>query len=307
MKKDPTDWRRMFKQWKETGESPWEAGIRKELSKFKDGKESTLPKYRLGTEDDLDEEVYKDDIAAQQGYDEAKKFIENYSKSQGFKQRFLAGKWKEGFRNSKYDPAVNGQYIWDFTPRRLQIKPKPIRGNKDTEYNYDTREIEYTPLRIPKEKYDEVFSHEFGHALDSAIHRYLYNNIGKSINFTNRDVWNSYSRSIPILRQNKLYQNIIKQKKPQNERFVDRFAPYEYNHDAMPEENYADLIQMRYLSNKYGIFDSLKPNIKFTKEHLNKYKKLNVPTRFLHNFSDDQIIWMMNNVASTNKHTDNEV
>lgn len=42
MKKDPTDWRNGFRIWKETGESPWEAGRRKELPEFKDGYESFL-------------------------------------------------------------------------------------------------------------------------------------------------------------------------------------------------------------------------------------------------------------------------
>lgn len=57
-------------------------------------------------------------------------------------------------------------------------------------------------------------------------------------------------------------------------------------HDALPEESYADLVQMRFLANKYGIFDSKKAGQKFTEEHLKQYKKKNVPNRLLNNFSD---------------------
>lgn len=38
MRKDPTDWRNGFRQWKETGKLPWKAG--KRLPKFEGGNES---------------------------------------------------------------------------------------------------------------------------------------------------------------------------------------------------------------------------------------------------------------------------
>lgn len=295
MRKDPTEFRQRFAAWK-NGKQPYKCG---------------LPAYEDGTPDD---EFYEDDIAAKKGYDDAKNFIEAYVNSQAFKQRLISNSWHEGFRNSKYDPARNGKYKWVYKPSQLNIKPAPVRGSDGPKYDYETGEVEYLPMNIPLKdngeiianSYDEVFSHELGHALDGSIYRYLINN-KPNIKFEGKDVWNGYSRSIPILRQNKLYQNIIKQRKPSNESYVDSFMNYSTQHDAFPEENYADLIQMRYLANKYKIFDSLNPNAKFTKEHLKQYKKLKVPTRFLKNFSDDQIIWMMNNVASRNKNTDNEV
>ena len=296
MRKDPTEFRKRFAAWK-AGEKVYAGG---------------LPSYEDGIED---EKLIADEISANKGYTDAKQFVEQYSKSQGFKQRFYAGEWAKGFRNSKYDPAGSGKYMWNFTPKRLRIKPLPTRGSDGPKYNYDFRDVEYQPMSVPLKQdgkvvansYDEIFSHELGHALDSAVHRYLINNNKSGVQFKDRDVWNGYSRSIPILRQNNLYQNIIKQRKPSSEKYIGAFTKYEQDHDALPEENYADLIQMRYLANKYGVFDSLKANNKFTKKHLDEYKKLNVPTRFLKNFSDDQIIWMMNNVANTNTHTDNEV
>lgn len=293
MRRDPTEFRKRFAAWKD-GKKPYQNG---------------LPAYQDGTEDeDYD---YQDGEDAVNGYTEAKNFIENYSRSQGFKQRFNAGLWKEDFRGSKYDPTQNGKYIWDFSPRRLAINSYPNRGMSNSpEYDYITREVNYPPIKFPlidngvtlANDYGEIFSHELGHALDSAIHRILLNPKEESFRFSGNDVFNGYSRSIPILRKSKAYrtqlQNKTKQGVKVDEKNISSFATQRDGHDALPEENYADLIQMRFLANKYKVFDSLAPNLKFTKEHLKQYKKLNVPQRLLNNFSDEDIIWMMNNVAN---------
>ena len=54
---------------------------------------------------------------------------------------------------------------------------------------------------------------------------------------------------------------------------------------------------LRYQLNKAGIFDA-RTTDKFTLDHLNKFKKnTSNKNRLFENFSDDDIIWMMNNVA----------
>lgn len=197
MYKDPTEWREGFKRWKETGESPWEAGKR-------------LPKFANGTEGGFVEED-----PAVSGYQEAKKFIEDYSKSEGFKERFRNGNWKAGFRGSKYDLTTGSAYTWDFTPKRLPKDKEPMNTGDDPLYNYDTKEIRYKPMRFPAIDpdtgyklglgYADIFAHEFGHALDHAIHRYFGNPELLKVEPTREDVRAGYSRSIPILRQSKAY------------------------------------------------------------------------------------------------------
>jgi hypothetical protein len=56
-----------------------------------------------------------------------------------------------------------------------------------------------------------------------------------------------------------------------------------------------------------GIYDVRKANNPFTKQHIDQFKKKNRDkVRLLGNFSDADIIWMMNNVAQNNTSTNNK-
>ncbi len=71
--------------------------------------------------------------------------------------------------------------------------------------------------------------------------------------------------------------------------------------DYRPAENKADLNSMRYDLYKNGIYDSRK-NQPFKKEHLQQFKKTGFDKyRLFKNYNDEDIIYLMNNLASNNK------
>ena len=70
-------------------------------------------------------------------------------------------------------------------------------------------------------------------------------------------------------------------------------------HDAKPEESYADLFSFRTALFELGIYDS-RDTLPFTYDHLRKFKESGKYNRLLENFSDEDIIWMMNNIAQNN-------
>jgi len=75
-------------------------------------------------------------------------------------------------------------------------------------------------------------------------------------------------------------------------------AKGEYNnvhHDLRPQENKSDLNGLRFLLKKEGIYDAGKEN--FTKEHLKKVKNNFFKKRLQENYTDENLIWLMNNVA----------
>lgn len=70
-------------------------------------------------------------------------------------------------------------------------------------------------------------------------------------------------------------------------------------HDRKSGELKADLDAYRYMLNKSGKYNSGKQD--FTKDHLKKSKKTFVKDRLQKNYSDEDIIWLMNNVADVSK------
>jgi len=81
--------------------------------------------------------------------------------------------------------------------------------------------------------------------------------------------------------------------------------PDDLVHDMEPQENRADLLQLRQQLQEAGVFDSTKRK-KFTKKDLDKYRKLmessernwdNMWNRMFRLYDDDSIIYFMNNVA----------
>lgn len=67
----------------------------------------------------------------------------------------------------------------------------------------------------------------------------------------------------------------------------------------MMEENYSDIQGFRYLLQEDGIYNTV--NEKFKKEHLKKAKNSFLKKRLQKNYSDKDIIWLMNNIANNNK------
>lgn len=81
-------------------------------------------------------------------------------------------------------------------------------------------------------------------------------------------------------------------------------------HDQEINENYSNLIGLRYLLNKYGYFNSNDPNANFDQNLLNQIKgdERIYGNPFLNMHTDDQIIKSINDVASNNsKDNDNLV
>jgi hypothetical protein len=91
--------------------------------------------------------------------------------------------------------------------------------------------------------------------------------------------------------------------------------PDDLVHDMEPQENRADLLQLRQQLQEAGVFDSTKRK-KFTKKDLDKYRKLmesskrnwdNMWNRMFRLYDDDSIIYFMNNVAKNNSNEDLQV
>lgn len=77
---------------------------------------------------------------------------------------------------------------------------------------------------------------------------------------------------------------------------------YEKNsHNSFPDENKADLNAFRY--ELKDLYDASTED--FTKEHLKKSKNSTIKKRLLKNYSEEDLIWLMNNIASTNNINNN--
>jgi hypothetical protein len=84
--------------------------------------------------------------------------------------------------------------------------------------------------------------------------------------------------------------------------FINRLKPgaVRNEHDAEPQENRSDQFELRYFLDKEGIYDSSKGE-EFTQKHLDDYrKKTRNNHRIFSLYSDEDIIWLMNNIASVN-------
>lgn len=144
-------------------------------------------------------------------------------------------------------------------------------------------------------------AHEGGHGLERSL------SLINSSNF--QDVKGSYTDYIPVLRKSKAYQRYVdKLKKVTSPSVLNKqlSSPSLYwnnaseAHDAMPGESYGDLNALRYDLYNNGIYDSRERDTPFTKQMLEQYKKKAMKgekSRIFRNFSDDDIIFMINNVA----------
>lgn len=74
-------------------------------------------------------------------------------------------------------------------------------------------------------------------------------------------------------------------------------------HNMQPAENKADLNALKYLLQKEGIYNPGKEKLK--KEHLNKLNKSFVKDRLLENYKEEDLIWLMNNIAMNDSENSN--
>ena len=151
--------------------------------------------------------------------------------------------------------------------------------------------------------YDDVMAHEFTHALEKAFSVWYKTEYDDK---WEKSTLSDYSQLFPIFKESNAYKRLLQewqQTHPDtnpNMLFSRVMEHYGKNHDAMPTESYADLGQLRYELDKYGIYDSTLKDNPATQEHIDAYKKalqgknLN---RLFRNFTDEQIIEMLNTIA----------
>lgn len=259
---------------------------------------------------DIDKKYISKNVA--DSYQNAFNFVKTYYNSDGFKQRLNNA--KSIIQRTAIDPKYNMSptyYDVDFNSRtktynakKNNIIVKPTFDTKNsTSFTNSTKILNINPSDINDAKTDNIvhdygnaIAHELGHAMDNAIKI-----IPNKTDFKGDTL--QYSSMFPILRDNKsnrkfkeyLKNNNIKNGENNLDLFPEVF--YEANHDGSPNESYADLVALREALYRNGVYDSTKKDNPFTKQHLEQWKKLNKPLRLFDNFTDEQIIEMMNTIA----------
>lgn len=198
---------------------------------------------------------------------EAQEFNKRYVQSKNF-QRLLR---KQGYTPEEIDKRIDAVMgINDF--RYVDEGPSWV-GTNDSGRDFISYNVT-DPGDWPG--FDQIAAHEWGHVgVDSG--------------------------SLPL-------------KPKEREEFINRLKegaagitgnPDDLLHDMEPQENRADLTQLRQQLQQAGVFDSTKKK-KFTKKDLEKYRKImdsteenwhNMWNRMFRLYDDEDIIWFMNNIA----------
>lgn len=191
--------------------------------------------------------------------------------------------------NQEGKPNVLEQF-WN----KLNNTPDSTQGSA---YNYDTNTIIMDNKTDTANKitrgigYQGVKAHELGHAelagakLNKKDTDELFNRLKDYKVGTNPAVKDDFSLE---------EREIIKKKAEKND-----FRTLE--HSYRPEENKSDLNALRFLLKQAGIYDAGKED--FKKSHLDKLKSNFIKDRLLENYKEDDLIWLMNNVAQQNNKT----
>ena len=175
-------------------------------------------------------------------------------------------KYKERLESSGYYPPVESKIrLRDLKSNKgFSVKENTKRGSQyfPEPQNFTHLDISQSErLNVPL---DVIMAHEATHNINE---RYNYSRL------------NGYDKTHLINRLNK------------NNKLS--------NHDKKPTENLADINAFRYSLFKQGIYDTRKET--FTEEHLNKAKKDFNLKRLLKNYSKEDLIWLMNNIAQQEK------
>lgn len=266
----------------------------------------------------------KDEDEKKRQIKQARNFVSSYAQSPGFKERLQkALKYlKQYEQNPRYNHyPKNLSYTSQDYIYGIKLNPYVIKTKYDSDdgayFNEQTNTV-----YIPDQNYDDdrvledygnTAAHEYAHSLSAHITPYLEVSSNfykthpsfKKFDHSYKNTFN-YPYIFPHFRNSKSYQQMLNIfTDPETLAGYERDPNLVYSetsttHDASPDESYADLMALRYDLMINNIYDSRKANNIFTKEHLDKYKKLNRRNRIFDNFTDEQIIQMMNEVAQNN-------
>lgn len=252
-------------------------------------------------------------------YLKAYNFVKSYYNSDGFRQRFhnIDKDWitTERTYNGK-NLHYNGKLI------KFPLKVKAFININDKKAYYNRRnkniymgDIDYLSKVMNKKhgaghNASRIAAHELGHAVDNSI-VYKENYTAREYEPIVSPYWGAatkaYSEIYPIFKNSlsykKAYNKLLDAAKDEETKkdVINNPINYMNNinnfHDARPSESYGDLMDLRYDLNNKKIYDSRLKDNPFTEEHLKQYKKTGSGNRLFDNFNDEDIIWMMNNVA----------
>ena len=228
-------------------------------------------------------------------------FAQTYYNSKGFEQRFNNAQrnlfWPKGYHVTKLVyKTPKFKILQNSNNAFTKINGKyDIGYGSDNTVKYGTSSMTLNPM-----------PHEFGHVLANHLivqspddHDYGDYKKKQALSKT------EYASLYPVFRRNKLYRKIMKTHNYPDAPITNYWLKANQGefHDAMPQESYGDLLKFRQLLYQAGVYDSTKANNPFTQKHLNTFKQNHKDKidssfqRFFENFSDQDIIEMMNTVA----------
>lgn len=212
-------------------------------------------------------------------------YILDYYNSPGFRWRM----GKARYLSPEEFTIANFQGLQNKAPIEFVVDYESAKDAADAYYN--GRIDDEHSISIGSDKlfnlfpgnWNQVGAHEATHAVDEAIKA----NVDQLM-----ESGNNWSESFPIFEQaNKINRLGLMDNPDLTE---EQYS--QYYHDRQPVESYADLGAFREALYRLGIYDS-RDIVPFTREHLETFKKIGEYSRLFDYFDDDDIIWMMNNIA----------
>ena len=142
MRRDPTEWRERVRLWKETGELQYEAGKKKELPKYEDGKESGLGKVPgIGF---VRQRLYNNVMPM--GYDNPAKRMFN---------GLVLNKKEDTTPEDFSQPSDSYKVLDNLWAQYLHI-PEKSRKTKDPKYGLIKNQDDTYSLKYPKVLYHDI-------------------------------------------------------------------------------------------------------------------------------------------------------
>lgn len=199
-------------------------------------------------------------------YKEAKNFVSAYIKSPGFRERLNTRLKAEN--NPQQRDYIAKQTPTNYPELKFNMPSTSYNTLRNQIWNNGSDNKVGIELGAPREQY--IYTHELGHWLDGNY---------KTVHSGNPK-WDGPDK------MSYFYPELVPSKSTNK-------------HDIKASEQYADLLMLRNELYRMGIFNSLKQNSKnpFTKNHLKIFKKFNPKFRMFNNFTDDEIVNLMNTVA----------